>query len=47
MKAQGFDHLTLDCPAASEDARAFWESQGFTGSVSEENEKVVRMTRTI
>ncbi len=47
MKAQGFDSLTLECPAASEEAKAFWESQGFTGTVSEKDDKVIVMTRSI
>ena len=47
MKAQGYDHLTLSCPAAAEDAVAFWENQGFKGKVSPEDEKTVVMSRDI
>ena len=47
MKAQGFEHLTLNCPAASEDAIAFWESQGFRGTVSSADENTVIMSRDI
>ena len=47
MKAQGFDHLTLECPTASEDAKAFWESQGFSGTESSEKEGVTVMSRDI
>ena len=36
MKAQGYDHLELKCPKASESARLFWEDQGFTATGLEE-----------
>lgn len=47
MKAQGFTHLTLNCPAAAEDAIAFWENQGFRGTVSATDENIVIMSRDI
>ena len=47
MKAQGFDFLTLECPVDNGDAIAFWESQGFRGTPSAENEKVLVMSRDI
>ena len=47
MKAQGFTHLTLNCPAAAEDAIAFWENQGFRGTVSTADENIVIMSRDI
>ena len=36
MKAQGYDHLELKCPKASESARSFWEGQGFASTGVEE-----------
>ena len=50
MKAQGYDRLELKCPKASESARAFWESQGFSLTGSEEfngDYDVVGMARDI
>ena len=50
MKAQGYDHLELKCPKASDSARAFWESQGFTPTGLEESVDdydVIVMGRTI
>ena len=47
MKAQGFDHLTLNCPAASEDAIAFWENQGFHGTIFSADENTMIMSREI
>ena len=45
MKAQGFTALTLQCPAANTDARAFWESQGF--AVVREDDDALTMSRAI
>jgi len=50
MKAQGYDHLELKCPKASESALKFWESQGFVPSGREEfngTYDVVEMARDI
>ena len=50
MKAQGYDHLELKCPKASESARLFWEDQGFTATGLEEfngHYDVVGMARDI
>ena len=48
MKAQGFDKLTLECPSSSEEALAFWRSQGFE-EINTESQKanVTVMTRNI
>jgi len=50
MKAQGYDHLELKCPKASESARVFWEDQGFAATGVEEFNgyyEVVGMARDI
>ena len=50
MKAQGYDHLELKCPKASDSALRFWESQGFIPSGREEfngTYDVVEMARDI
>ena len=50
MKAQGYDHLELKCPKASDSALRFWESQGFIPSGREEfngTYDVVEMARAI
>ena len=50
MKAQGYDYLELKCPKASESAREFWESQGFTPTGVEESNgyyDVIAMSRSI
>ena len=50
MKAQGYDHLELKCPKASDSALRFWESQGFVPSGREEfngTYDVVEMARDI
>ena len=50
MKAQGFDHLELKCPKASESAIRFWEEQGFAQTGNEEfngEYDVVEMARDI
>ena len=50
MKAQGYDHLELKCPKASESARSFWESQGFEEHGAEEfngTYAVISMARDI
>ena len=50
MKAQGYDRLSLKCPAASESGRAFWESQGFTPTGVQEfngDYDVIEMARAI
>ncbi len=50
MRAQGYDHLELKCPKASESARAFWEGQGFAATGVEEFNgyyEVVGMARDI
>ena len=50
MKAQGYDHLELKCPKASESALAFWEDQGFTPTGVEEfngRYDVIEMSRDI
>ncbi|MGI6221919.1 MAG: GNAT family N-acetyltransferase [Coriobacteriales bacterium] len=38
LKAQGYDHLELKCPKASEEARGFWKSQGFQPTGKEEKD---------
>ena len=50
MKAQGYDHLELKCPKASESGISFWEEQGFARSGREEfngEYDVVEMVRDI
>ena len=50
MRAQGYDHLELKCPKASDSARAFWEGQGFAATGVEEFNgyyEVVGMARDI
>ena len=47
MQAQGFRLLTLQCPAVSEEALAFWKDQGFDGAVSDADENTVVMSRKI
>ena len=47
LKAQGIGSLSLECPASSGEAAAFWQNQGFVASPKEENAKIVKMTRTI
>ena len=50
MKAQGYDHLELKCPKASESAITFWENQGFTPTGQEESTgdyDVIAMARAI
>lgn len=45
MKAQGFDRLTLQCPAAGEEALTFWKNQGFTAG--EEKDGNICLSRDI
>ena len=47
MKAQGFDRLTLECPAASEEAEAFWKKQGFKSAPETGDGSVITMYRDI
>lgn len=47
LKAMGFDHLSLKCPKASEEAAAFWTNQGFTGHADDADEKSIVMERDI
>ena len=47
VKARGLRTVTLKCPAASEEALAFWESQGFTRVGEEEETGSAVMTRSI
>ena len=50
MKAQGFDSLTLECPAVSEEALKFWEGQGFTRipeSEQDPEKNTIRFSRAI
>ncbi len=47
MKAQGYERISLKCPHDNTDALAFWQSQGFTGTVSEADPETELMTREI
>ena len=49
MKAQGYDHMEVRCPKASEPGVEFWESQGFavTAEIEGERYPVLRMERDI
>ena len=50
LKAQGYDHLELRCPKASESALSFWEGQGFEQAECEfsgAGYDVVELTRDI
>ena len=49
MKAAGYDYLSLGCIEANEEARKFWEGQGFraTGEEQQSDYKVILMGRDI
>ena len=47
MKAQGYERISLKCPNDNTDALSFWQSQGFTGTVSEAEPDTELMTREI
>ena len=47
MKAQGYDLLTLECPASSEDSIEFWKNQGFTGTENADKPGIITMSRAI
>ena len=49
LKAAGYDYLSLGCIEANEEARKFWEGQGFraTGEEQQSDYKVILMGRDI